>query len=241
MLEGFLAKLEETTESGKQKTLEPLKINIMRRTLKSILTLSLLSMALFANAQIKVHPDSHVSIGTLSDSWDVGVHIYPPGWTVFNTQSTNDWHWVTVATPGAATGKCWIVTCPKNKYAHTFFVTGSGDIYARGSWRASDSSLQTESEQIRNAGSTIDELTGIWYTPINDGCSNHNTNLRTKRVGVCAQEVEKVLPEAVAADENGLLYVDYEAFTVFLIQAVKEQRQEIREMRKILEENGLIK
>ena len=40
--------------------------------------------------------------------------------------------------------------------------------------------------------------------------------------------------------ENGLLYVDYEALTVIIIEAVKDQRQEIIELRKTLEENGLM-
>lgn len=60
-------------------------------------------------------------------------------------------------------------------------------------------------------------------------------------MGVTAQEVEKVLPELVSADENGLRYVDYESLTVFLIEAVKEQRKEILFLREVLEENGILK
>lgn len=44
----------------------------------------------------------------------------------------------------------------------------------------------------------------------------------------------------MTADENGLMYVDYETLTVFLIEAVKEQRLEIELLRKTLEENGLL-
>lgn len=62
-----------------------------------------------------------------------------------------------------------------------------------------------------------------------------------RRPGVDPQELKEVLPEAVTADDNDLLYVDYEALTVFLIEAVKEQRQEIIELRRILEENGLMR
>ena len=49
-----------------------------------------------------------------------------------------------------------------------------------------------------------------------------------------------MLPEAVTADENGMLYLDYDALTVFLIETVKEQRQKIDILRKALEENGLL-
>lgn len=209
----------------------------MKKTLKLILTASLLVMSLIANAQIKVHPDSHVSIGTLSDSWDVGVHIYPPGWAVFNTQSTASWHIVTLATPGALKGKCWIVTAPNNKNTHKFYVTGDGLVYKCGTYTMSDRSLQNEVEPINNAGTTLDYINGIWYTPTELKVNTKDPPIRY--AGVCAQEVEKVLPEAVTADENGMLLVNYETLTVFLIEAVKEQRQEIQRMQQILEKHGL--
>lgn len=211
----------------------------MKKSLILILTASLLVMSLIANAQIKVHPDSHVSICTLSDSWDVGVHIYPPGWAVFNTQSTSPWHVVTLATPGALKGKCWIVTAPNNKNTHNFYVTGDGLVYKCGTYTVSDRTQQSGSEQIENAGTTIDNITGIWYTPTaleNDKNTNDNP---IRYAGVCAQEVEKVLPEAVTAEENGMLLVNYETLTVFLIEAVKEQRKEIQKMQQILDKHGL--
>ena len=58
-------------------------------------------------------------------------------------------------------------------------------------------------------------------------------------VFLSAQEVKKVLPEAVTADENGMLLVNYETLTVFLIEAVKEQRKEIQRIQQILEKHGL--
>lgn len=211
----------------------------MNKVLNFFVVVSLLVITLNANAQIKVHPDSHVSICTLSDSWDVGVQIYPSGWAVFNTQSTSPWHIVTMATPGSLKGKCWIVTPPNNKDTHNFYVTGDGYVYKCGTYTVSDRNQQSGSEQIENAGTTIDNITGIWYTPTaleNDKNTNDNP---IRCAGVCAQEVEKVLPEAVTADENGMLLVNYETLTVFLIEAVKEQRKEIQKMQQILDKHGL--
>ena len=205
------------------------------------LTTLLLMFAIVTNAQIKVHPDSHVSIGTLSDSWSIGTHIYQEGWAVFNTQTTTPWHIVTLATPGAVKGKCWIVTTPGDKYNHKFYVTGDGLVYKCGTYSRSDISQQSDTEPIENAGETLDQITGIWYIPTDDYSLEETKENPTKRAGVTAQEVEKVLPEAVTTDDSGLLYVDYETLTVFLLEAVKEQRQEIQKMRKILEGNGLLK
>ena len=85
----------------------------------------------------------------------------------------------------------------------------------------------------------LDSIMGIWYIPIDDESKSKGASVSERRVGVCAQQVKQVLPEAVISDDDDLLYVDYEALTVFLIEAVKEQRQEIIELRKTLEENGL--
>lgn len=52
--------------------------------------------------------------------------------------------------------------------------------------------------------------------------------------------MKKVLPEAVAIDDAGVTYVNYEALTVVLIEAYKEQKAEIELLRKTLEEHGLL-
>jgi len=206
----------------------------MKKPLLFMMVIVLASLS--AQAQMKVQSDGHISLGTLSGAWNVGTQVYPSGTVHFNHQSTEDWKWVTVASPNAVKGKCWIVTYPGDKYDHRFFVTGDGYIFKRGSWRAADASLLSSSETIRDAGAVLDSITGVWYMPVEDE-TKHSEG---RKAGVTAQEVEKVLPEAVTADENGLMYVDYETLTVFLIEAVKEQRQEIELLRKTLEENGLL-
>lgn len=211
----------------------------MKNAFKFFVVVSLLVITLTANAQIKVHGDGHLSIGTLSDNWEVGTHIYRTGWAVFNTSLTTPWHIVTLATPGVVSGKCWIVTAPNNKSSHKFYVTGDGYVYKCGTYTVSDRNQQSETEPIENAGETLDQITGIWYIPTDEDVVEETKESSARRVGVTAQEVEKVLPEAVTADENGMLLVNYETLTVFLIEAVKEQRKEIQKMQQILDKHGL--
>lgn len=203
---------------------------------KSLITIAIVLLAIAAQAQIKVHGDGHVSLGSLSGAWNMGTQVYPSGCVHFNTQDTENWHWVTVASPNSMKGKCWIVTCPGDKYDHRFFVTGDGYVFKRGSWRISDASLQSENSAVTDAGSILDQITGIWYTPIDEESKRD----KNRRAGVTAQQVAEVLPEAVTTDEKDMMYVDYETLTVFLIEAVKEQRQEIIFLRKTLEEHGLL-
>lgn len=126
-----------------------------------LFTMIIVLASLSAQAQMKVQNDGHISLGTLSGSWNVGTQVYPSGTVHFNHQSTEDWKWVTVASPNAVKGKCWIVTYPGNKYDHRFFVTGEGYIFKRGSWRAADASLLSSSETIRDAGAVLDSITGV--------------------------------------------------------------------------------
>lgn len=50
----------------------------------------------------------------------------------------------------------------------------------------------------------LDNITGFYYTRNDDG-NNGNREERKRRIGVSAQDIKEVVPEAVEADENGLL------------------------------------
>jgi hypothetical protein len=102
-----------------------------------------------------------------------------------------------------------------------------------------DTRLQDGREEITNSGAILDNITGVYYIPVDESESNERKGNR--RVGVFAEEIEKVLPEAVSRDDRDLMYVDYEALTVVLIEAYKEQKAEIELLRKTLEEHGLLK
>jgi endosialidase-like protein len=53
-------------------------------------------------------------------------------------------------------------------------------------------------------------------------------------VGLIAQEVEAVLPEAVSTDEKGYKYMRYDSLIPLLIEAVKEQDQVMKEQARIV-------
>ena len=50
-------------------------------------------------------------------------------------------------------------------------------------------------------------------------------------VGVIAQEIEAVLPEVVTERDNGYKAVNYQKLTALLIEAVKELKEEIDELK----------
>jgi hypothetical protein len=50
-----------------------------------------------------------------------------------------------------------------------------------------------------------------------------------KHVGLIAQEVQAVLPEAVSEDREGHMSLAYDSITALLVEAVKEQAAQIKE------------
>ena len=56
-----------------------------------------------------------------------------------------------------------------------------------------------------------------------------------QKIGLLAQEVQKVFPELVSEDENGMLAVNYQALVPVLINALKEQENNYNELEKSLE------
>ena len=56
-----------------------------------------------------------------------------------------------------------------------------------------------------------------------------------QKIGLLAQEVQKVFPALVSEDENGMLAVNYQALVPVLINALKEQENNYNELEKSLE------
>ena len=97
---------------------------------------------------------------------------------------------------------------------------------------ASDERLKTNIEPIENAVDKVLQLRGFTYNfnKIGEGLG-FDTSLR--HAGVSAQEVQAVLPEAVcpapASDEY--LTVKYDKLVPLLIEAIKELKEEIKELK----------
>lgn len=212
----------------------------MKTKILTVIALILCTFVIKQNtkAQIVMHESGQISLQENTDDWTKGIQVFQRGVVFFNTRQTHDFHWVTAATPGNLTGKCWIVTSPTSKYTHNFYVEGDGDVFRTGGCYQRIINPPGLDEMVTGSGDILNGINGVYYNPTNE---NSDRRKEDRRIGVYAEEVEKVLPEAVTRDENDLLYVDYNALTVVLIEAYKEQKAEIELLRKTLEEHGLLK
>ncbi|WP_426575337.1 tail fiber domain-containing protein (plasmid) [Xenorhabdus stockiae] len=108
----------------------------------------------------------------------------------------------------------------------TFYCGGNGnfnDVYIR-----SDKRAKKDIEKIINASEKLSKLSGYTYTISDD---NNNSS---RSAGLIAQQVQKVLPEAVTQDENDLLRLNYNSVIGLLVEAVKELKQEVAYLKKEL-------
>jgi hypothetical protein len=120
-----------------------------------------------------------------------------------------------------------------NGYYH--IRNGSADVWltrSAGGWSSnSDISLKENLVKIDNAINKVSDLNGYHYNMIDD--------VENKQVGLIAQDVEKVLPEAVSKHfsksyEKEILGVDYTKIVPLLVEAIKEQQAQIDELKALI-------
>ena len=112
-------------------------------------------------------------------------------------------------------------------------VNGTGSFSGDVTAFTSDIRLKTDIEPIQNALDKVQSLNGFTYKH-NEIAGELGLNIETRYAGISAQDLQEVLPEAVknapASDEY--LTVQYEKVVPLLIEAIKELKTEIEELKK---------
>ena len=108
-------------------------------------------------------------------------------------------------------------------------ITSSSDIRSYGDVSAyftSDEKFKENVTQIPNALEKVNALAGVEFDWTDEYINNHggldDYFIRKHDVGVLAQQLEKVLPEAVITRPDGTKAVRYERVVPLLIQAINE-------------------
>lgn len=112
-------------------------------------------------------------------------------------------------------------------------ISGNIDVNGRmvvrkGITNYSDRRLKSDIEQIDNALERIDKLNGVKYTMYGD-----------RHVGLIAQDVLEVLPEAVQLHSNGYYSLEYGNMVGLLVEGIKQltkQNQDLYSRIQVLEE-----
>ena len=231
---------------------------------KTLFTLAIVLMGIVAQAQIKVYDDNWVSIGCLNHQF--GIQVTPIGYTYFRAQDSTEYSWATLSKANSFHQKHWIV---ENQYLldslgkHMFYVLGNGHVYSKGCYiipkdNGKITLKRDELEPIdsRLALATVLGIKGFYYeeephlTPEDiesneyvdeEAVEGMLSDLGKRGIGLSGTNLAEVLPEAVRTDPEARLCINYHAVVTMLIEAVKEQQNEIERLQQILEENGLMR
>jgi hypothetical protein len=87
---------------------------------------------------------------------------------------------------------------------------------------SSDQRLKINVETIENSLQKVTQLRGVSYTSLQND---------KKGIGVIAQEAEKIIPEVVQENADGYLSVAYGNITGLLIEAIKELKDEVQNLK----------
>lgn len=111
----------------------------------------------------------------------------------------------------------------------------AGTVTASGSVLTSDIRLKKDFTRLNSSLSKLYKIDGYHYFWKDE---TKNKDLQT---GVIAQEVEKIFPELVQTDDKGYKSVNYIGLIPHLIEAVKELKNENKDLKELKNENKELK
>ena len=137
----------------------------------------------------------------------------------------------TLITMNGGTGNVGIGTTNPTQKLHV-----AGNILASGTITPSDSRYKQDVELINDPLTKLQGLNGVTYSYKSSEFPQMGFT-DAKQIGVMAQDVEKVLPEAVyVIDTAGHKGVDYNKLVPLLIEGMKEQQQQITSQQKQIDD-----
>ena len=107
-----------------------------------------------------------------------------------------------------------------------FFNPSTGLLTSTDYNSSSDKRLKKNIKTVENAVEKIQALRGVTFD-WKEGSS--------KGIGLIAQEVEKIIPDVVTSDENGYMGIKYTNIIGILVEAIKDQQEQINTLRKQVE------
>jgi hypothetical protein len=107
-----------------------------------------------------------------------------------------------------------------------FFNPSTGLLTSTDYNSSSDKRLKKNIKTVESALDKVIALRGVSFNWKEGGA---------KAIGLIAQEAEKVIPEIVLQDENGYLGIKYNNLIGVLVEAIKEQQEQINTLKKLIE------
>ena len=231
---------------------------------KVLLTLAIVLLAIAAQAQntsFKVHSDGQISLQSATTSY--GIQIPSSGVASFEPNILLPYGRTSATKARSLLAKAWVVynDFATNPTGNVFYVLGNGNVYSYGQYTIGTNTPGgggRDNYPIEDASNLVSRMKGYYldnheYDGITPEDFENNENIlpealdgllkdldKEKVIGMNAEELEEVLPEAVRHDPEGRMAINYTAVVTVLVEAVKEQQARIDQLESILRENGLL-
>lgn len=204
--------------------------------------LFLLALIIFstglANAQLKMLSSGNVGVGMdnpthrLQVYGDFHVDSYSPNW--------GRALWTKVHFNSACAYHLYNTVYNRD----VFFVCGEGWLWTmKGGFFGSDSVMKKNITPLTSSLSTIKKLNGVKYQYKDPSVENSfsksqsvvsTTKLDEYRLGLVAQEVEKIIPEVVKTMPDNTKAIAYTDLIALLIEGIKEQQNQLETLQTIV-------
>lgn len=225
---------------------------------ESIITIILSFVFVLSYGQIKMHPSGQISFQTIYTT--DGVQIDTSGKTSFEPVLSTSYTKINRTLYYGSRVKIWDVQSsdPLSTPNETFYVLGNGTVYGCSFYTFNTPSRNGDgtprgSQPIINATELLSRIGGYYYDNtefagfVPDYKNNPEVNpeaidglmkdLEVERVlGLDANEIEAVLPEAIRHDPQGAICINYQALIPVLIEGFKEQQRTIESLQKQIAE-----
>ena len=117
--------------------------------------------------------------------------------------------------------------------ASSFTINSSGTVIMPNSWNSSDERIKTNVKTIEYALDKILLLRGVEY-------NDFRYEPDKKHIGLIAQEVELIIPEAVGINEfDNIKCISYNSIIGVLVEAVKQLNNKVLNLENIIKNNNL--
>ena len=186
----------------------------------------------FAENNVRIQNDGGVGRVGIGTSTPTGhLHIYNTTNPVFKIANTAVVGSIEIGTNNAmqmrTAGNHDIEMYTSNQLRGVWESNGGlnvkGDITA---FWTSDRRLKENIEVIEGALEKVDRISGVTF----DWTESPDHNRSGRDIGVIAQEVEAIAPEAVVTREDGYLAVDQRKLIPLLIEAIKSLKYKVEEL-----------
>ena len=212
------------------------------KNLRLFVTIAFIFICFSSYSQLKVNSSGKIGIGGLDPDATYNLRlntaIFVTGYTYPDLIVATDPVNYGRAIYPSQNNMCRVGT-PNNQFAAVYAQYH----YAGSTYHFSDTRLK---ENLRNIESPLEKLlqiNGVKYDFIkqnNDTTSNEAERqkleeMRKNKLGFLAQDLEKILPEAVLYDKDqDRYYIEYNAIIPVIIEAMKEQQAQIENLKNEL-------